>query len=115
MIAPRIASSGMQAHLAVAFAPDEPDRQSAAQLAACWLVADPAIEPRNEHVQLGLARRALQSEQQPVVERARVIEAVGAAPGYVHEPFDDGWELGLGSPSARCTRQATAPSTPRSR
>ena len=40
-----------------------------------------------------------------------------AAPDYEHEPFDDGWELELGSrrACARCTRPATGPSTRRSR
>ena len=70
---------GMQQHLAVPLAPDQPDRQPAAQLAALGLVADPAVQARPEHVQLGLAHRALQAEQQPVVERPRVIDAVGVA------------------------------------
>ena len=68
-IAPRTASSGCEQDLAVLVAPDQPDRQAAAQLAARGLVADPALQPRAQHVQLGLAHRPLQPEHQPVVER----------------------------------------------
>ena len=70
---------GVEQDLALFLAPDQPDRQRLAQLSARGLVADPALQPRAQHVQLGLAHRALQPEQQPVVERARVIQPVGVA------------------------------------
>jgi hypothetical protein len=54
----------------------EPDRQRQAQFAALGLVAQPAVQPRPDQVQLGLGHRALQPEQQPVVELARRIDAV---------------------------------------
>ena len=46
---------GMQPDLAVALAPDEPDRQTAAQLSARRLVADPAVEACTQDMQFGLA------------------------------------------------------------
>lgn len=69
----------MQSDLAVGLTPDEPDREPAAQLAAGGLAADPALEPRPERVQLGLGHRALESQQEAVVERAGVIKAIGVA------------------------------------
>ena len=45
---------GMQPDLAVALAPDEPDRQTATQLSAGRLVADPAVEARMQDMQFGL-------------------------------------------------------------
>ncbi len=55
----------------------EPNRQRQAQLAALGLVAQPAIQPGTNQVQLGLRHRALQAEQQPVVEVGRRVHAVG--------------------------------------
>ena len=46
---------GMQPDLAVTLAPDEPDRQTAAQLSARRLVADPAVEARTQDMQFSLA------------------------------------------------------------
>ncbi len=45
---------GMQPDLAVALAPDEPDRQTATQLSAGRLVADPTVEARMQDMQFGL-------------------------------------------------------------
>ena len=45
---------GMQPDLAVTLAPDEPDRQTAAQLSARRLVADPAVEARTQDMQFSL-------------------------------------------------------------
>jgi hypothetical protein len=55
----------------------EPHRKARAQLAALSLVAQPATEPGADEVKLGLGHRALQPEQQPVVEVGRRIDAVG--------------------------------------
>jgi hypothetical protein len=41
------------------------------EFATLGLVAQPAVEARANQVQLGLAHRALQPEQQPVVEIRR--------------------------------------------
>ena len=46
---------GMQTDLAIAFAPDKPDRQPAAQLSARRLVAYPAVEARAQDMQFGFA------------------------------------------------------------
>src|SRR5215207_194845 len=70
---------GIEQDLALLLAPHQPDRQRLAQLPAGGLVADPALKPGAQHVQLGLAHRALQAEQQPVVERPGVIQPVGVA------------------------------------
>ena len=43
------------------------------------LLRIPPSKPGAEHVQLGLGHRALQAQQEPVVERAGVIEPVGVA------------------------------------
>ena len=70
---------GIEEDLALVLAPDQPDRQRLAQLPALGLVADPALQPRAEHVQFGLAHRAFEPEQQPVVERPGVIQPVAVA------------------------------------
>jgi len=54
----------------------EADRQPDLQLAAAGLGALATDQSGLEHMQLGLAHRALEAQQQPVVEVARVIEAV---------------------------------------
>ena len=55
----------------------QPHREARAQLAAGSLVAQPAVQPGADEVKLGLRHRALQPEQQPVVEVGRRIDAVG--------------------------------------
>jgi hypothetical protein len=70
---------GVQAHLAVGLAPDQPNGQSSAQLPACGLVADAAVEPCAQHVQFRFGHGALEAEHEPIVEQARVIEPVGIA------------------------------------
>jgi len=51
--------------------------QREAQLALARLVQAAAAQPRAEHVQLGLAHRALQAEHEPVVVQRGVVDAVG--------------------------------------
>jgi hypothetical protein len=65
--------------LAVGVTPDEADRQTAAELAACGLVANAAVEAGPQHMQLGLAHGALEPEQKAVVEQGRMVDAVGVA------------------------------------
>jgi hypothetical protein len=65
---------GVEQDLALLLTPHEPDRQRLAQLPSRRLAADPALKPSAQHMQLGLRHRALQAEQQPVLERARVIQ-----------------------------------------
>jgi hypothetical protein len=60
-------------------APDEACRQATPQLSALSLVADAAVETGSEHVQLRLAHRALQTEQETVVEQRRMVDAVAIA------------------------------------
>ena len=55
---------------------DEPDRERYLELAAAGLRELPAAQAGADEVQLGLAHRALQAKQQPVVEVAWVVEAV---------------------------------------
>ena len=66
----------VEADLAVLVAPDQPDRQATAQLAARGLVADAAVQASAQDVELGLAHRALQPQHQAIVEHARVIDAI---------------------------------------
>ena len=54
----------------------EPGRQMHHELAARGLVPQPASQPRADQVQLRLGHRALQPEQQPVVEITRRVDPV---------------------------------------
>ena len=63
-------------HYPVVVVAVQPDRQRQAQLAARGLVAQPADQSRADEVQLRLAHRALEPEQQPVVEVRRRVHAV---------------------------------------
>ena len=86
----------MPADLAVGLAPDQPDRQPAAQLAAGGLAADPAVEAGAQDVQFGLGHGALHAQQHPVVEQARMVDTVGVGdqrvghPGQVQQPVPVG-------------------------
>ena len=55
---------------------DQPHRQRYLQLTAARLVAHAPLQARLQDVQLGLAHRALQSEQQPVVEVSRIVDSI---------------------------------------
>jgi hypothetical protein len=68
---------GMEADLAVVVAPHEADRQAPPQLAAGRFVADAPFEAGAEDVQLSFTHRALEAEDQPVIEQRRVVHAVG--------------------------------------
>ena len=68
---------GVQQDLAVGLAPDQPDGQAAAQLAAGGLVADAAVEAGAQGVQLSFADCALEAEEDAVVERPRMVDTVG--------------------------------------
>src|ERR1019366_8865816 len=79
---------GVEEHLAVPLPPYEPDRKAPAGLTSCRLVADPALEPGTEHVQLGFAHRPLHAQREPVVEARRVIEPVRVADERVGQPAE---------------------------
>src|SRR5918996_1277464 len=93
---------GVQQDLAVFVAPHQPDGQAPAQLASCGLVADAAFQAGAQHVQLGLAHRALETQHQPVVEAGRVVDAIGVGDqrvgdtGQVQQPIPVG--VGAGQP-----------------
>ena len=55
---------------------DQAHRQRAAQLAAPRLVEDAAAQTGSQHVQLSLTHRALETQQQAVVEVGRVVDPV---------------------------------------
>lgn len=55
---------------------DQAHRQRAAQLAAPRLVEDAAAQTGSQHVQLRLTHRALETQQQAVVEVGRVVDTV---------------------------------------
>jgi hypothetical protein len=46
------------------------------ELAAAGLIHDAAAEPRPQHMELRFAHRALQAEEQPIIEMRGIIEAV---------------------------------------
>jgi hypothetical protein len=54
----------------------EPHRQAEPELAALGLVAQAAVQAGADQMQLRLAHRALEPEQEAVVELARRVEAV---------------------------------------
>src|SRR2546425_219935 len=70
---------GMEADLTISLAPDEADRQTAAQFAARRLVADSTVEASPQHVQFGLAHCAFEPQQEAIIEHGRMINAVGIA------------------------------------
>jgi hypothetical protein len=69
----------MKADLASGLAPNEADRQTPAQFAPRGLIADSAIEASPQHMQFGFTHRALEPEQEAVIEQGRMIDAVGIA------------------------------------
>ena len=71
----RTRSSGSSDDLARR-APEIAARQVEPELATFGLVPAPLLEPGAHDVQLGLAHRALEPEQQPIVVERRVIDAV---------------------------------------
>ena len=83
---------GAEADLPVALAPDQADRQPAAQLAAGGLVLDAALQPGPQHMQLRFGHDAHQPQHEPVGEQRRMVDAVGvgdqrvAHPGQVKKP-----------------------------
>ena len=87
---------GMPADLAVGLAPHQPDRQSATQLAAGGLAADPAVEAGAQDVQFGLGHGALHAQQHPIIEQPRMVDPVGIGdqrvghPGQVQQPVPVG-------------------------
>ena len=86
----------MEADLPVGLAPDQADRQPAAQLAAGGLVPDAAFQPGPQHVELSFGHYALHAQDEPVVEQRRMVDAVGvgdqrvADPGQVQQPVPGG-------------------------
>jgi hypothetical protein len=77
---------GMPTDLPVGLAPDQSYRQATAQLTAGGLVADAAIKPGPQNVQLGLGHGALHPQQQPVVEQRRVVNTIGIGDERVGHP-----------------------------
>ena len=70
---------GMEQDFPILFSPNETDRQSPTQFPARSLVADASVQPRANDVQLRFAHRALQAEQQAIVEQRRMVDAVVVA------------------------------------
>ncbi|OWW01895.1 hypothetical protein ATY81_23385 [Rhizobium sp. R72] len=55
---------------------DQPGWQGAAELAAPCLVEDAAAQPCLDHMQFGFTHCSLETEQKPVVEACRIVDAV---------------------------------------
>src|ERR1700685_3838821 len=69
----------MEADFAIGLAPDKADRQTAPKLTARRLVANAAVEPGAQDIELRLAHRALQPVQEPVVEQPRMVDTIRIA------------------------------------
>jgi hypothetical protein len=69
----------MQPDFAIGVAPDQSDRQAAPQFPARCLVADPAVEASAKDIELRFAHRALQPQQEAIIEQRRVINPVRVA------------------------------------
>jgi hypothetical protein len=88
---------GMEQHLAICLSPDEANGQSAAQLAARRLVADTAVKPGSQHMQLRLAHGALEAQKQPVIEQRWMIDPIGIADERIGQSgqFDEAVPIGI--------------------
>jgi hypothetical protein len=62
---------------------DEADGERLLELPPPRPTEDPAAQPRLEHMQLGFAHRALEPEQQAIVEVRGIVEAVLVGGGGV--------------------------------
>jgi hypothetical protein len=69
---------GMLEHLSAGIA-HQPHRQAQSQLATLGLVQQPGVKPVPQGVQLHLGDLALEAQQQPAVDRGRVINALVVA------------------------------------
>ena len=92
---------GVEHHLPVGSV-DEADRQRATQLAAPCLVEEAAPQTGSQHMQLRLAHRTLETQQQAVVEVGRIIDAVLIKDEGVRE----GADLQQPVPVGRIARQS---------
>jgi hypothetical protein len=83
---------GVESDLSVGFAPDQPDRQPATQVAAGGLAADSAVQAGPQHMEFSLAHDALETEDEAVIKQPGVVDAVGvgdqrvARPGQIQQP-----------------------------
>src|ERR1700758_677104 len=68
-------SVGIQAH-ARSGVIDKADGQPHLQFSATRLIKDPAAQPCPHDVQLSLAHRALQAEQQSIIEMCGIVDAI---------------------------------------
>src|SRR5262249_36183055 len=98
---------GMKQNLTVGLTPHEAHGQATPQLATCRLIANPAFQPGSERLQLGLAPRPLQPEQQTVVEQRRMIDAVGIPDQRVGKAG----KIDCQSALLRASRDTSRPST----
>ena len=85
------------------FAPDKADRQSSAQFAARRLVANAAVEAGSQDIQLGFAHGALEPEEEAIVEKGGMIDAVGVPDQRIGEAaqLDEAMPIGVVARQAR--------------
>src|ERR1700751_5525688 len=69
----------MKQHFAVCLTPNQSDWQSAPQFTACRLVANSAVEAGAQHMEFSLRHGALESEYQPIIKHAGMIDTIGIA------------------------------------
>src|SRR5262249_45036966 len=69
----------MEQDFTILFSPDHAHRQAAAQFSASSLVANASVQAGPNDVELGFTHRALESQQQSIVEQRRMINAIVVA------------------------------------
>src|SRR5437763_16021842 len=79
----------MEEDFPVLCSPAQAHRQAAAQFSARGLVADASIQAGPNDVELGFTHRALESQQQSIIEQRRMINAIVVA----NESIGDAAEL----------------------
>jgi hypothetical protein len=98
---------------------DQPDRQPDGQLAAGGLGEDAALQPGADVMQFSFGHGAFEAEQQPVVDRARVIQPVlvadqcGVERTQLQQPMPVGIVAGLLRAGREHSRPSTIPALPR--
>src|SRR5215472_10489636 len=67
---------GMKANFAVRFSPHKTHRQTAPEFPACRLIADASLESCPQDVQFGFGHNTFQAQDQAIVKKRRMIDAV---------------------------------------
>src|SRR5712691_12601948 len=69
----------MKTNVTVLFSPHEAHRQAAAQFAACGFIANAPLESCAQDMKLRFRHNALQSENQAIIKKRGMVEAVAVS------------------------------------